>query len=180
MRGGAMGKPVMAKSQQWLWVLLVIWLLKPGMANMWVCCWGLRYWDGQIYFCPSWWLARVSVSMAPSSCPKLAHPQSFMDDISVGGPQQPVMALQGVSPWGPQTWAGFQAMKLEVTKPRVQGLLFGVGKGKGKPEMAQDKPVMAQHKPLMAQHKPVMAQHKALACQSLQATTVTTNPPGKA
>lgn len=79
-------------------------------------------------------------------------------------------------------------MKLEVAQggcwlpsdgPRVQapnqGLLFAVGKGKGKPEMAQDKPVMAQHKPLMAQHKPVMAQHKALACQSVQATTVTTN-----
>lgn len=44
---------------------LGVWLLKPGMADMWVCCWRLRYWDGQIYFCLSWWLARVSVSMAP-------------------------------------------------------------------------------------------------------------------
>lgn len=50
MPAGAMGKPVMAKSQQWLWVLLLVWLLKPGMADMWIAWWRLRFWNGQIHF----------------------------------------------------------------------------------------------------------------------------------
>ena len=53
---------------------------------------------------------------------------------------KPVMAV--VEPAAAPDQAGAQA---------EAGLLFAVGKGKGKPEMAQDKPEMAQDKPEMAQ-----------------------------
>ena len=61
MPGGAMGKPVMAKSQGWLLLFLLLWLLKPGMADRWVCWWRLRYWQGVLHFVhPGGWYEPLS------------------------------------------------------------------------------------------------------------------------
>ena len=226
MPGGAMGKPVMAKSQGWLLLFLLLWLLKPGMADRWVCWWRLRYWQGVLHFVhPGGWyepLDEVAIQALFVEEPEMAEyvaGNSHMPDGGLtpfppywqpspgswrisrtledanwkrvwvarpvnleehGPPGQPpprasdgytgseAMRATGMG-WVPGNEARdgsrrdpcFQASDGcggASSSSRPSGLLFAVGKGKGKPEMAQDKPEMAQDKPVMAQEKPVMAQ----------------------
>ena len=95
-----MGKPVMAKSQQWLWVLLLLWLLKPGMADMWMCWWRLRHWRGEIYFVhPGGWHEPLSAWHA-AAIEELFLQEPEMAEYVAAQSQMPEL---GLTPY-PPTW----------------------------------------------------------------------------